>query len=116
MWHAARKNRVKFPKPFTTEKLQRGKTTSRKNGNLLALELLDKKDVYFLSTMHKQQFTQTRKKDREGDPIQKQKLVVHYNLHMGEVDKNDAIIGNYSSIRKSHEWIKRSFTFWRRQS
>ena len=112
MWHAARKNRVKFPKPFTTEKLQRGKTTSRKNGNLLALELLDKKDVYFLSTMHKQQFTQRRKKDREGNPIQKQKLVADYNLHMGEVDKNDAIIGNYSSIRKSHEWITKAVLYF----
>ena len=107
MWHAARKNRVKFPKPFTTEKLQRGKTTSRKNGSLLALELLDKKDVYFLSTTHKLQFTQTRKNDREENPIQKQKLVVHYNIRLGGVDKNDTIIGNYSSVGKSIKWISK---------
>ena len=107
MWHAARKNRVKFPKPFTTEKLQRGKTTSRKNGNLLALGLLDKKDVYFLSTTHKLQFTQTRKNDREGNPIQKQKLVVHYNIRLGGVDKNDTTIGNYSSVGKSIKWISK---------
>ena len=98
---------MKFPKPFTTEKLQRGKTTSRKNGNLLALELLDKKDVYFLSTTHKLQFTQTRKNDREGNPIQKQKLVVHYNIRFGGVDKNDTIIGNYSSVGKSIKWISK---------
>ena len=53
--------------------------------------------------MHKLQFTQTRKKDREGNPIQKQKLIDDYNLHMGGVDKNDAINGNYSSVRKSHK-------------
>ena len=98
---------MKFPKPFTTEKLQRGKITSRKNGNLLALELLDKKNLYFWSTTHKLQFTQKRKKDREGNPIQRQKLVVHYNIRLGGVDKNDAIIGNYSSIGKSHKWINK---------
>ena len=72
--------------------------------------------------MHKLQFTQTRKKDREGNPIPKQKLVDDYNLHMGGVDKNDAINGNYSSVRKSHKRSpikgqpKWPFTFWRRQS
>ena len=95
---------MKFPKSFTTKKLQFGETTFRKNGNLLALRMLDKSDLYFLSSMHKLQLTQTRKKDREGNPIQKQKLVDDYNLHMGGVDKNDTINGNYSSVRKSHKW------------
>ena len=94
---------MKFPKSLTTEKLQDGEITFRKNGNLHASGLLGKKDVSFLSTMHKSQLTQTKKKDREGNPIQKQKLVVGYSLHMGGVDGNDAITGNCSSVRKSHE-------------
>ena len=72
---AVRKNRVKFPKSFITEEFRLGKTIFLKNGNLLALRLLDQKDVCFLSKIHKLQLTQTRKTDREGNALQKQKLV-----------------------------------------
>ena len=52
---AVRKNRVKFPKSFITEEFQLGKTISLKNGNLLALRLLDQKYTnYSLPKQEKQ--------------------------------------------------------------
>ena len=41
--------------------------------------------------------------------IQKPKVIADYNQKMGGVDKNGAINGNYSCIRKSYEWISRFF-------
>ena len=48
--------------------------------------------------------SETPKRNRNGDVVYKQKLVNDYNIHMGGVDNNDAIIKKYSGVRKCHKW------------
>ena len=100
-----RTNRACLPPEFVTEKLQRGETRSRTNGNVVALRYKDKKDVYLLSTIHRtDEITSTSKRNNDGEVIEKNKIITDYNSFMGGVDKNDAMISNYSSVRKSHKW------------
>jgi len=90
---------------FTTEKLKRGETSYRTNGKIVALRYQDKKDVYVLTTMHRpDKIENTKKRDRDGNQIQKNKIIVDYNAFMGGVDKNDSVIGTYNCVRKSHKW------------
>ena len=65
------------------------------------LQYQDKKEVYFLSTIHQMESARTGKKNNQGEDIIKPVLVKHCNRFMGGTDRNNAIIGNYSSIRKS---------------
>ena len=79
------------------------------------LRYRDKK-VYFLSTIHQMEFARTGKKkttkNKQGEDITKPVLVNHYNRFMGCIDKNDAMIGNYPSVRKSMKWTtKMAFHF-----
>ena len=61
-----------------------------------------------LTSMHKSEFIDTGKKKRiTGEAIQKPSAIVDYNKYMGGVDKNDAMIGNYSSTQK---WYKKVFS------
>ena len=46
----------------------------------------------------------TNKKNKDGKVFSKLKLVQDYNKNMGGVYWNDALIGNYTSIRKSLKW------------
>ena len=43
----------------------------------------------------------TSKKNKDSEIVSKLKLVQYYNKNMGGVDRNDALIGNYTSVRKS---------------
>ena len=45
----ARKNRIKLPREFTDAPLAKGEHSFRRNGELLAVRLHDKKEIYFLS-------------------------------------------------------------------
>ena len=96
--------RAKFPSSFTSEKLDRGETRFLTKDHILALRFRDKKDIYFLSTIHKPSLVSTRKRNKEGNPIVKQELINDYNLHMGGVDRNDQIIKHLSCVRKCHKW------------
>ena len=70
----------------------------------MAMKFKDKKDVYFLFTLHRPKLVDTKKKDRAGDNILKEITVVDYNHNMGFVDKNDSIIKPHSMVRKSQKW------------
>ena len=92
------------------EKLKKGEFSFRGNENMLAIRYQDKKEIYMLSTMHKADTVNVRRRNRRKDNIiQKPKVIDDYNQKMGGVDKNDAIIGNYSCIRKSCKWYVKIF-------
>ena len=74
---------------------------------MLVVRYQDKKEIFLLSTMHKADIVNVRKRSH-GD-VQKPKVIQDYNQKMGEVDKNDAMIGNYSSIRKTYKWYIKIF-------
>ena len=78
--------------------------TFHRDGNLLMVRLRDKKEIYFLSTIHQATVAQTGKTTRDGTPVSKLVLVNAYNQKDGCVDRNDALIGNYSSVRKTLKW------------
>jgi len=48
----AQKKRIKLPKEFTDAPLAKGEHSFRRNGELLVVRLNDKKEIYFLSTIH----------------------------------------------------------------
>ena len=57
-----------------------------------------------MSTIHQATIARTGKTARDGAPVSKLVLVNAYNKNMGGVDRNDALIGNYSSVRKTLKW------------
>ena len=65
--------------------------------------------LYMLSTMHKADSVNVNRRNRRNDQIQKPTVIHDYNQKMGGVDKNDAMIGNYSCIRKSYKWYTKIF-------
>ena len=49
----------------------------------------DEKEIWLLSTVHNPEKIPTVKKDKEGNPLMKPKLVVDYNITMGGIDRLD---------------------------
>ena len=49
------------------------------------------------------------KQKKSAQIVSKLALIDDYNKKMGGVDKNDAIVGNYSSVRKSYKWTNKVF-------
>ena len=46
----------------------------------------------------------TPKRDRDGNPILCEQLVLDYNKNMGNVDKNDSLVVQHTMVRKSQKW------------
>ena len=91
--------RIKYPKSMKEVNLKQEESTFRRDGNVLLVLLQDQKELFFLSTIHSAEVS--RDKDSKVG-----KLVVSqdYNKNMCDVDKSDAIIGTYSSCRKTLKW------------
>ena len=64
----------------------------------------DKKEIYFLDTIHEVKTERAPKRGREDLGGSKLSLVNDYNKYMGGVDRNDALIGNYTNVRKTYKW------------
>ena len=64
---------------------------------MLMIRLKDKKEIYFLSTIHNTAVNNTNKKNKDGEIASKLKLVQDYNKNTGGVDWNDALIGKYQA-------------------
>ncbi|KAH9644328.1 hypothetical protein HF086_003113 [Spodoptera exigua] len=83
------------------KKLKKGERDVKYAPNIMALKWHDKKDVYMITTMHKDQMGPTEKIDRStGLPKMKPECVIDYNEHMGIVDLNDMMLSSLQSIRK----------------
>ena len=63
------------------------------------MRLQDKKELFFLSTIHSAEASRD-KNGKEGELVVNQ----DYNKYMSGVDKKEAIIGTYSSCRKTLKW------------
>ena len=83
----AKKNRLALPASFMKSNLKKGEHSFRRNGNILAIRFNDKKEIYFLSSIHKYNIIDTKKKDRHGNTVRKLKVIDDYNKNMGGVDK-----------------------------
>jgi len=108
-----RKNRARFPPNFVSKKLKSGENLHVAKDHVLGLRFRDKRDVFFLSTMHRPKLVSSSKTDKDGNVILKEKVVVDYNYGMGFVDKNDAIISQHDLVRKCQKWTtKVAFHFF----
>ena len=58
----------------------------------------DKKEIYFLSTIHDANNVRVAKQGRNDISASKLTLVNDCNKIMDELDRNDTVIGNYSSV------------------
>ncbi|UYV79753.1 hypothetical protein LAZ67_18000564, partial [Cordylochernes scorpioides] len=103
-----RKNRKEMPR--FGKKLKIGETEAKHTQNLLALKYKDKREVFMLSTMHKNEFANTNKRDKVNNlPIQKPSAVIDYNQKMGTVDQTDMLLSSIGCLRKSLKWYKKLF-------
>ena len=98
MYGTAMPQRLKYLKSMWQMKLKRGEFRFRRDRNALMVRLQDKNEIFFVSTRYSA-------KTCNGDEGSERKLVLNkdYNKYVGGLDKNDALIGNYSSCWKN--WI-----------
>ena len=99
-----RSNRKGFPQSLVTKKLRKGETASLRNEEVLPVKWRDKRDVYVLSTIHKNTFVTIR---RRNGQTRKPKCIQDYNKFMGGVDLNDQMLEPYLSTRRSYQWYKK---------
>ena len=57
-----RKNQLKLPNSVTNENLDRGQFPFRRKENMLVVRYQDKKEIFLLSTMHKPDIDNARKR------------------------------------------------------
>ena len=71
----ARKNRLSPPPSLKKPQLQKGEHAFRRKGDMLAIRFNDKKEIYFLSTMHQANIVETGERDRHGNNVQRLQVV-----------------------------------------
>ena len=71
----ARKNRLSPPPSLKKPQLQKGEHAFRRKGDMLAVRFNDKKEIYFLSTMHQANIVETGERDRHGNNVQRLQVV-----------------------------------------
>ena len=92
-------HRLTVPNSMRGESLSKGEYTYCRNDNMLIIRLRDKKEIYFWSAINNTDVSNTNKNNKDGEVVSKLKLVQDYNKNIGGVDRNDALISNYTSVR-----------------
>ena len=87
-------HRLTVPKSMREESLNKGEYIYHRDDNMLMIRLRDKKEIYFLSTIHNTAVSNTNKKNNDGEIVSKVTLVQDYNKNVVGVDRNDALISN----------------------
>ena len=99
----ARGTRLHLPKSFKKEPLQKVQYRFLRDENMLEVPF------YFLSTIHSIVKVASGKSDKDGRSVKMLRLISDYNKHMGGVDKNNAMVGNYMGVRRSYKWTTKAF-------
>ncbi|GBM24864.1 PiggyBac transposable element-derived protein 4 [Araneus ventricosus] len=103
-----RGNRKGLPAEVKTMKLKKGEIKSFQKGKIMVLQWGDKKTVTMLSTIHNAELISVE--SRKSTTKQKPKVVVHYNISMGGVDKSDQCLSYYPSTRiRQRKYYKKYF-------
>lgn len=113
-----RSNRKNMPKDLASLKLKKGEIAARSSRGVLALKWSDRKDVYLLSTKHKNaEMTDSGKKafqkggkSAENNTI-KPKCVLEYNHGMGGVDHQDQVLACFPVMRKFVKGYRKIFFY-----
>ena len=94
---AAMINRLKFLTLLKTEPSKKRQHSSKRNQNMLMVRYRDKKEIYFLSTIHEASTMRVAKQRRNDISATELTLVNDYNKNMGGENCNEVLIGNYLS-------------------
>lgn len=79
--------------------------------NILVMKFIDKRPELMMSSLHRAELVDTWK-DRHGKAMTKPTVINDYKRFISAVDRNDELVGFYSSLRKSLKWYKKlAFTF-----
>ena len=86
----------------------------RSNGPLLAVAWYDRRNVYFLSTMHRAELdvnVTVKRKNPDGTraDVTCPPLLPDYQQYMRGVDRGDQLVTYYNLSRRSKKWWKRCF-------
>ena len=108
-----RTNKKHFPSDLVDKKVDKGDAKFKHHGVLTAGKWVDKRDVYFLSTLYCDEVEAIERRGAGGsrEEITKPKIVTDYNQFMSGVDIADQLMVYYACGRKSMKWYKR--VFWR---
>lgn len=102
-----------LPLDFQKTKLRKGDIMTFKNGPLMGLKWMDKRQVAMLSTIHDDATINKRRRTRRAtdgvEVIKKPKVIEEYNSYMGGVDKADQLITYYGFSHRTSKWYKRTF-------
>ena len=71
---------------------------------MLMVRYKGKKEIYFFSTIHEIKMEKLPKRCLDELSPSKLSLVNDYNKYMEGVDRNGALIGNYTCARKTFKW------------
>ena len=113
----ARSNRRYFPQDLVYKRKQheRGFYDYRSNGSLLAVVWMDKRYIYFVSTLHCAKTmdpttVKRRKLDGTQEDVECPPLLPDYQAFMRGIDRSDQLICLYNVGRRSKKWWKRVFS------
>lgn len=96
--------------PELKSKLKLGERES--TDKLLAVHWKNCRDVYMLTTMHKDKIIDTKRIDRAtGEKYLKPKCVISYNANMGAIDKTDMLLSWTECVRHTMKWYKKLFFY-----
>ena len=95
-----RLSRLKVPPSLKRQEMKKGDHAFCRNENLLMACYTDKKEIYFLDTIHEVKTKRAPKRGRKDLGGSKLSLVNDCNKYMGCVDHNNAFLDNYTSVRK----------------
>ena len=114
----ARSNRIGFPKELCIKATEsnRGMYQFLSNGPLLACSWIDKRTLYFLSTMHVGErvhnpTVKRRQADGSQTDVECPPCLPDYQKHMRGVDRGDQLQSYYNLGRKSKKWWRRIFFY-----
>ena len=114
----ARSNRIGFPKELCVKATgsNRGTYQYLSNGPLLACSWVDKRTLYFISTMHVGErvhnpTVRRRQADGSQTDVACPPCLPDYQKHMRGVDRGDQLVSYYNVGRKSKKWWRRIFFY-----
>lgn len=92
-----RSNRKGIPLEMKEFKLKSGESFHLYSQKYMLVKYKDKKDIYLISTLHKDKKLVVKSKGRD---VEKPEIVVMYNKTMGGVDLSDSKLTSYNTTRK----------------
>lgn len=100
-----RSNRKGNPVEVIQKKLKKGEVIAKENERgICVLKWHDKRDVLVLSTCHSDEMVQVQ---RRGNPVQKPKAIIDYNLGKSSIDLSDQMSSYSTALRRTIRWYKK---------